>query len=410
MEAAVVGSNAFTIKVAVCAVLLPVLVIAFPVGSSDLYSSSLESTLPTSTGSGIIPEDEAETKIVLENTTLNASVYISNSSEMVAMDLILLANENVPDEIQHELFEGDIMMPSPNSSSESTHPHHTIYKRNALDESSTRWPEGIVPYIIDDSYDDSSRRHIISAFTIIHISTCIRFVPRIDQRDYIHILPKNGCWSYIGRQGGRQELSVVKSCLSRRWEGSVVHELIHALGFVHEQSRPDRDEFVEIIWENIQADKRNNFRKYSMSDLEDLNTAYDFHSVMHYGNKAFSVNDQPTIVPKNNAQMGMVIGNRRGLSRIDAIELKRSYNCTCRDMDSQCSRWANEGRCVTEADYMLEYCKKSCKVCGPGSKNACIDKHPRCNHNDWKAKCHTRKVRRLCKRTCRVCSPKDSKE
>ena len=34
-----------------------------------------------------------------------------------------------------------------------------------------------------------------------------------------------------------------------------MHELMHAVGFWHEQSRPDRNLFVEVLWENIQDGK-----------------------------------------------------------------------------------------------------------------------------------------------------------
>ena len=58
------------------------------------------------------------------------------------------------------------------------------------------------------------------------------------------------CYSNVGRMGGEQELSLAGPCLKK---GTAIHELMHALGFWHEQNRPDRDFWVQIIMSNIQT-------------------------------------------------------------------------------------------------------------------------------------------------------------
>lgn len=69
--------------------------------------------------------------------------------------------------------------------------------------------------------------------------------------DYISIVNTNtGCWSSVGRIGGKQELNLQSpSCTSR--VGTPIHELMHAAGFLHEQNRAERDDFVSIAWQNI---------------------------------------------------------------------------------------------------------------------------------------------------------------
>lgn len=64
------------------------------------------------------------------------------------------------------------------------------------------------------------------------------------------ILHRSVCQSFIGKKGGKQLLSLGSGCKNR---GHVTHELIHALGFFHEHTRPDRDKFVKILWDNIKS-------------------------------------------------------------------------------------------------------------------------------------------------------------
>lgn len=103
-----------------------------------------------------------------------------------------------------------------------------------------------------------------------------------------------------------------------------MHEFIHALGFYHMQSTYNRDDYVEIKYENITPGKENNFNKYNGDTVSDFDIEYDYGSVMHYSSMGFSKNGEPTIVPKDS---DAEIGQRIGLSRRDIEKLNRMYEC-----------------------------------------------------------------------------------
>ena len=114
-------------------------------------------------------------------------------------------------------------------------------------------------------------------------------------------------------------------------------------GFYHEQSRPDRDDYVSIQWDNIQPGSFSsqdgtrlenlftlasidNFQKYNVTEVDTLMTSYDYASVMHYDRNAFAINSSaPTIIPTQNRTA--FIGQRVRLSPTDILEIQRYYGC-----------------------------------------------------------------------------------
>jgi astacin len=102
--------------------------------------------------------------------------------------------------------------------------------------------------------DALERSTIARAFLEYQRSTCIVFRPRTTETDYVHIMKGNGCSSHVGRTGGGQPVILGNGCV---FPGIAMHELMHAVGFWHEQSRWDRDEHVNVYIQNISPGKAN---------------------------------------------------------------------------------------------------------------------------------------------------------
>ncbi|KAI9526579.1 hypothetical protein NQZ68_038292 [Dissostichus eleginoides] len=224
-----------------------------------------------------------------------------------ASDIIERANAN----ITTRLVDGDIV---PN------------LRRNADPCTATgcKWPKYrkyvYVPIQISRSYTTTERNIIIRALLTFHASTCIRFVWRTSHRNYLYFYSGSGCWSYLGRQSRGQLVSLQKNgCL---YTGTVQHEVLHALGFHHEQVRSDRDSYVSILYQNIKPGQTHNFMKRQTNNL---GTPYDFDSVMHYGKYAFSKNREPTILAKSNPSLNF--GTARTMSKNDIARINKLYRC-----------------------------------------------------------------------------------
>ncbi|KAM5138222.1 embryonic protein UVS.2-like [Mantella aurantiaca] len=222
--------------------------------------------------------------------------------------------------------------------------------RNAINcsDNSCRWSKnraGLVnvPYTLSSSYSSSIIPEFLNAMQEFATLTCVRFIPRTTEWSYLDIQPNSGCWSFVGKMGGSQIVSLSGACLIH---GSIQHELNHALGFYHEQNRSDRDKYVDIFLNNAIPGTEGNFQLY-----ETLNQGieYDYGSVMHYPRNAFSVDgSSPTIVPKPDPSVP--IGQRYGLSTLDVSKINKLYDCgICRTLLTDVSGT------LTSANYPNNY-------------------------------------------------------
>lgn len=66
-------------------------------------------------------------------------------------------------------------------------------------------------------------------------------------------------------------------------KGLYLHEIGHAIGLVHEHQLPNRDQYIEILYENVQPNMRIWFNKYSSQEVDQMTVPYEYSSVMHYG-------------------------------------------------------------------------------------------------------------------------------
>ncbi|VDN50557.1 unnamed protein product [Dracunculus medinensis] len=181
-----------------------------------------------------------------------------------------------------DLFENDILLTLPQAKV-ILQEIKSKQKRQAIRAKEYFWPTTTIFYTFGIS--DARWQNIIKlGLKHIESKTCMRFKEGI-AREGIFFTRGHGCWSAVGRIGGQQVISIGYGCDSI---GIIIHEVLHALGLWHEQSRTDRDNFVQIIFRNIYQGTQGNFEKRSVYNTDNMNQPYDLGSIMHYGPKAFT--------------------------------------------------------------------------------------------------------------------------
>jgi astacin len=203
-----------------------------------------------------------------------------------------------------------------------------------LQDLDDRWPNGKIAFEIDGDFSPAYRDIILTAIDYINGSTNLLLYPRGSNDTYwISYEPSDVCESKIGLQDFFGQTISLQDYTINNGNGckfpQIIHETAHAAGLWHEQCRADRDQFVDINWQNIQSDKKHNFEK-SIDDNQEIG-GYDFNSRMHYLPYAFAINPNiPTITRKPGMGTPTDLGNTIDYSQGDVNAINWLYatkNC-----------------------------------------------------------------------------------
>lgn len=271
---------------------------------------------------------EVVNRASLENARFLGTVLTSHDFDLLAACESAAAGEAAPARLEESSLEevdggvfvqGDLVLPS----------------NWALDNGNFRprtWP-GMVSYCFEGTVPPEAKRAWLAALDQLQSKVaCLTFqeVPvagpdKCSAKPSLYVAAKTaeGCWSWLGLKDpdGSQRLNLGLGCWSR---GMVLHQLGHALGLFHEQAREDRASFVTVHPSRVLAGHE--------VDLDHFpgpqgTGEYDFLSIMHFSAVAFSRNGEDTITTSA-APLGSVLGQRLGLSALDAQKLSKLYACT----------------------------------------------------------------------------------
>jgi hypothetical protein len=204
-------------------------------------------------------------------------------------------------------------------------------------EPGSAWPSGYIPFEFASDVSQTNRQHMKNAMWIVSQTAAdINFVERANgQVPYVYITNNAPAGSAgvsygigVSSWNGANEIAMAADY----WDDTfiAVHELMHRLGFHHEQSRPDRDQHVRIEWGNISSGYASQFTLYSSDNT--LGTPYDYTSIMHYGACGFSSCSSCSssdsgcrTITTLNAGYQSVIGNRSSWGAHDQADLQAVY-------------------------------------------------------------------------------------
>lgn len=246
------------------------------------------------------------------NTQLDMSSFFSKKSDYVYF--------KIKDGLA--LVGGDIIL------GEVTEEQDGKFKSRLLKDKpaeSKLWESSEIPYGFSEGFPEGLKVKVMEAVRYFNEETVMTFVPvDVDNdEDVIVFKFREGapCSSYLGRVGGMQPVYLRSSCGKQ----DVMHELMHALGFVHEQQREERDRHIQVLWANIEESFQYNFAILPDSLVHQYDGSVfnvSLKSVMMYHDEAFAKPGMKSLKSNLKAKIDPV---NNGLADVDKERLELLY-------------------------------------------------------------------------------------
>ncbi|XP_033108743.1 uncharacterized protein LOC117110227 [Anneissia japonica] len=233
--------------------------------------------------------------------------------------------------------------------------HGSRSKRSMVSNQNRLWPKGIVPFKIQPEalVDKEILRKGMHRW---EERTCIRFVPwnskvvkTLPHDDRINFFKEGRCRSVVGRYSIKQFINACNTLFG------VIHELGHSIGLYHEHNRPDRDEHITMLWQNVPPEEAARYLKMMSATT---NVEYDLKSIMHYGKYGPLGTKFVTVDPL----LQYDVGPSSDITFYDAKSVNLAYNCSAKcSKKLKCINGGYQGhkcKCICPEKYMGKYCQK----------------------------------------------------
>ncbi|XP_018906861.2 astacin-like metalloprotease toxin 3 [Bemisia tabaci] len=215
----------------------------------------------------------------------------------------------------------------------STNPSVRRRKR-MLKNKEILWPKAAVIYKVEDLMWESFNHDYLKVFEAmedIMRETCVRFKEWSGEPDFVFVEYNLGLRSSnaaVGRKIGQSWLRIGQQNFVKE---VILHELGHTLGLRHEHQRPDRDHYVDVLWQNIEREQRAQFEQLDKSSVNLFGEPFDFDSIMMYHDCSSSDPARPAKLQSKtgrNLKLKAGVGNlNTKLSASDVKRIQDLYRC-----------------------------------------------------------------------------------